>query len=79
VLFWVMRHAFNSEDPKGVFCCPPCTLSLLPLYATSSFRWVDCSELKSNVLDAFERRESVFKRSYPEAYAQWAVGLAQDR
>src|SRR5689334_2539736 len=35
VLFWVMRHAFNSADPKGIFCCPPCTLSLLPLYAAS--------------------------------------------
>jgi hypothetical protein len=22
VLFWVMRHAFNSSDPKGIFCCP---------------------------------------------------------
>jgi hypothetical protein len=41
VLFWVMRYAFISNDPKGVFCCPPCTLSLLPLYAASCFRWVD--------------------------------------
>jgi hypothetical protein len=30
VLFWVMRHAFNSGDPKGIFCCPTCTLSLSP-------------------------------------------------
>jgi hypothetical protein len=30
VLFWVMRYAFNSADPKGIFCCPACTLSLLP-------------------------------------------------
>lgn len=40
VLFWVMRHSFHSSDPKGVFCCPACTLSLLPLYAGSWFRWV---------------------------------------
>jgi hypothetical protein len=31
MLFWVMRHAFNSGDAKGIFCCPACTLSLLPL------------------------------------------------
>jgi hypothetical protein len=66
VLFWVMRHAFNSSDPKGVFCCPPCTLSLLPLYATSCFRWVDCDELASNVLGALNAGTSVFARKYPK-------------
>jgi hypothetical protein len=76
VLFWVMRHAFNSDDPKGIFCCPACTLSLLPLYASSCFRWVDCGELASNVLSAFNEGSSVFARTYPKAYAQWAVGLA---
>src|SRR5262249_32681329 len=76
VLFWVMRHAFKSGDPKGIFCCPACTLSLLPLYATSCFRWVDCDELTSNVLRALNEGTSVFARAYPEAYAQWAVSLS---
>ena len=76
VLFWVMRHAFNSRDPKGIFCCPSCTLSLLPLYAASCFRWVDCDELTSNVLGALKEGTSVFARAYPKAYAQWAVRLA---
>src|SRR5262245_14838005 len=76
VLFWVMRHAFNSGNPKGVFCCPACTLSLLPLYAASCFRWVDCDELTSNVLRALKERKSVFARAYPKAYAQWAVSLS---
>lgn len=76
VLFGVMRHAFNSDDPKGIFCCPSCTLSLLPLYAASCFRWVDCEELKSNVLTALNDGASVFARAYPKAYAQWAVGLS---
>ncbi len=76
VLFWVMRHAFNTESPKGIFCCPACTLSLLPLYAASCFRWVNCGELKSNVLESLRRGDSVFKRSYPRAYAQWAVNLS---
>jgi hypothetical protein len=76
VLFWVMRHAFNYPDPKGIFCCPPCTLSLLPLYAASCFRWVDCGELRTNVLTALNEGTSVFARMYPKAYAQWAVSLA---
>ena len=76
MLFWVMRRAFNSGDPKGIFCCPPCTLSLLPLYTASCFRWVDCGELASNVLTALKNGTSVFARSYPKAYAQWAVTLS---
>ena len=76
ILFWVMRHAFNSGDPKGVFCCPACTLSLLPLYAASCFRWVDCGELASNVLSALNEGTSVFARAYPKAYAKWAVSLS---
>src|SRR5262245_44607207 len=76
VLFWVMRHGFNSEDPKGVFCCPACTLSLLPLYATSCFRWVDCEELTSNVLTALKEGTSVFARTHPKAYAQWTLSLS---
>jgi hypothetical protein len=76
VLFWVMRHTFKSDDPKGIFCCPACTLSLLPLYAASCFRWVDCGELTSNVLKALKGGTSVFRRTYPKAYAQWAVSLS---
>jgi hypothetical protein len=77
LMFWVMRHNFNTGDPKGVFCCPACTISLLPLYALRCFRWVDCNELKSAVLDAMMRRQSVFSGEYPKAYAQWAKGFVE--
>src|SRR5262249_17880120 len=76
VLFFVMRHAFNSGDPKGIFCSAACTLSLLPLYAAGCFRWVDCNELASNVLMSLKEGTSVFARAYPKAYAQWAVSLS---
>src|SRR5262249_14371818 len=76
VLFFVMRHAFNSGDPKGIFCCSACTLSLLPLYAAGCFRWVNCNELASNVLKSLKDCTSVFAGAYPNAYAQWAVNLA---
>jgi hypothetical protein len=76
-LFWVMRHHFMTGDPEGVFCCPACTLSLLPLYALDAFRWVKCRELESNVLSALQKNESVFTSSYPEAYAMWAISFTR--
>jgi len=75
LLFFVMRHHFNTNDPKGVFCCPACTLSLLPLYALGCFRWVNCDELTEAVLDSMTHRKSVFRRSSPKLYAQWAAGF----
>ena len=77
LLFWVMRHNFNTGDPKGVFCCPACTISLLPLYALGSFRWVDCNELESAVVETMARRQSVFSGKYPKAYADWAKGFIE--
>jgi hypothetical protein len=47
-----------------------------PLYSAACFRWVNCAELKSNVLGALERGDAVFMRSYPSAYAQWALNLS---
>jgi hypothetical protein len=60
LLFWVMGHNFNTGDPKGVFCCPACTVSLLPLYALGCFRWVDWNELESAVVDAMVRAVSQY-------------------
>ena len=77
LLFWVMRYNFNTGDPKGVFCCPACTISLLPLYALGCFRWVNCNELKSAVIDAMTRRQYVFSGDYPKLYAQWAKGFVE--
>ena len=73
LLFWVMRHHFNTGDPKGVFCCPSCTISLLPLYALECFRWVDCDGLKSAVVGAMKHGDSVFSSGYSKPYAQWAM------
>jgi hypothetical protein len=72
LLFWVMRHNFNTGDPKGIFCCAACSISLLPLYALACFRWVDCKQLKSEMLAAAAARRSVFRSNYPKAYFEWA-------
>src|SRR5262249_213890 len=77
LLFWVMRHNCNTGDPKGLFCCPACTISLLPLYALGCFRWVDCDELKSAVVDAMTCGQYVVGGAYPKAYARWAKGFVE--
>src|SRR5262245_40392423 len=75
LLFWVMRHNFNTGDPKGIFCCAACSISILPLYALGCFRWVDCKQLKSEVLSAVAARRYVFRSTYPKAYFQWAAAF----
>jgi hypothetical protein len=77
LLFRVMRHNFNTGGPKGVFCCPPCTISLLPLYALGCFRWVNCDELKSAVVDAMVRRQSVFNSDYPRGLRSMGSGICR--
>ena len=71
--FWVMREHFNTDAPKGIFCCSTCTLSILPLYRLRAFRWIDCSLMRENVLMAIENRRSVFKGRYRKRYAEWAM------
>ena len=77
LLFWAMRFHFKTNEPKGVYCCAVCSLSILPLYAFGCFRWVDCEELKARVLDALDNRKSVFRGKYPDAYAEWIRRLAR--
>ena len=75
MMFNVMRHHFIGRGLKGEFCCPPCTLSLLPLYTCNCFKWANCRELRTTVLAAMKSRQSVFRRNYSARYAQWALGI----
>ena len=72
VLFYVMRSYFKCGGIKGEFCCPPCTLSLWPLYKTKSFKCVDCKELDRNIEKALDSKKSVFNGGFSEKYAEWA-------
>jgi len=73
LLFFIMRDYFRSGGVKGEFCCPACTLSLLPLYATNCFKWVDCRELETNVKISLEEKRSVFAGTFSQKYADWAL------
>ena len=75
LLFYVMRHQFNYNEIKGEFCCPSCTLSLLPLYTTECFRWVNCIELKQNITTSLTNKTSMFCSNFPEEYSRWAIEI----
>ncbi len=75
ILFFVMRGHFNGGGVKGEFCCPSCTLSLLPLYETDCFKWVSCGELAENVKKSLKNKRSIFSGKYSEKYMLWASSI----
>ena len=75
LLFFVMRHHVNTKSPIGEFCCPTCTLSLLPLYSSNAFKWVDCLEMKNNVLNSLKKKDSIFEGNFHQDYAKWIIQL----
>jgi len=72
----IMRANFTHGTPKGIYCCPTCTLSVFPLYCIHAFKWFDCDLLKKNVLEAYENHTSVFSRKFNEGYGDWAMRFA---
>lgn len=76
LLFFIMRDYFKKQSVMGEFCCPTCTLSLLPLYTSNAFRWVDCEALKENVIQSLVNKQSIFEGNYHKKYAQWIVKLS---
>lgn len=77
VLFGVMRHHYMHDAPKGLFCCATCSLSLLPLYAADSFRYIDCREAEANVREALETGTELFRSGYPKPYAEWSLAASR--
>lgn len=67
--------SFTHENPKGLYCCSTCTLSVFPLYCTNAFAWFDCKQLKSNVLDHLVARTHYFSGQYKQRYANWATSF----
>ncbi len=75
LLFYIMRDFMNSGRVKGEYCCPTCTLSVLPLYLTKCFKWVVCEDLAQQVMSALEDQRDMFVRPYSRKYADWALSF----
>lgn len=68
----IMNSHFTHGEEKGFYCCPTCTLSVLPLYGVRAFRSLNCDELEQNVVSAVLERKGRFAANFSQKYAQWA-------
>jgi hypothetical protein len=71
--FYIMRSSFHAGHVKGFYCCPTCTISVLPLYCLRAFDAFDCDELRDNVVRMMENGEGRFQARYSRRYADWAL------
>lgn len=69
----IMRAHFLHGDPKGVFCCPPCTLAVLPVLEAGAIHWLDGRKLAPEVRVLIEKRGWRFARFKNTAMLRWAL------
>jgi hypothetical protein len=73
----IMNSHFTHGAEKGFYCCPTCTLSVLPLYCVGAFRGLDCDELKNNVVSAVRERKGRMAANFSQKYARWAFRFVE--
>lgn len=69
----IMRAHFHHGDPKGVFCCPPCTLAVLPVLEARALRWLDGRDLAPSVRGLIESRQWRFATFRNARMLDWAL------
>lgn len=72
--FGIMRSHFHLGYPKGVHCCAPCTLAVLPVLDTGAIRYFDCRELSKSVTRLVRQRQWRFARPVDPRLVRWALG-----
>jgi hypothetical protein len=69
----IMRAHFHHGDPKGMFCCPPCTLAAFTVLEAGALRWIDGRKLAPSVRGLIESRQWKFTRFRNPAMLEWAL------
>lgn len=64
---------FRQGDPKGAYCCPKCTLAVLPLYRCRAIHWFDCRELEASVRALIEKRAWRFSSHLDARMLEWSL------
>ena len=70
----IMRSHFHHDDPKGTFCCVPCTLAVIPVLDAGAIRYFECRKLAGEVKRLVRQRGWRFARPTDPLMAQWALG-----
>jgi hypothetical protein len=72
--FGIMRSHFHHGYPKGVHCCVPCTLAVLPVLEAGAIRYFDCRELAGAVRGLVRQRQWRFAKPADPRMVRWALG-----
>jgi hypothetical protein len=70
----ISLSVFRHGDPPGAYCCPTCTLAVLPLFERRAIHWFDCRPLESNVRALIARRGWRFRAKVDPRMIDWALG-----
>ena len=76
VLFWVMRHAFNSSDPKGFSVARHALFPCFPCMRPPAFAGLIATNWHPMSSEPWTKVHRFFARAYPKAYAEWAVSVS---
>jgi len=76
--FGIMRSHFHNQYPKGVHCCPQCTLAVIPVLDAGAIRYFDCRELSRAVRLLVRKRKWRFARRVDPRMVAWALGDAAE-
>ncbi len=77
--FRIMRSHFHNGHPKGVFCCVPCTLAVLPVLDAGAIRYFDCGELSRSVTRLIRQRGWRFGKPLDAPMVRWSLGRKELR
>ena len=69
----IALSAFRHDDPRGAYCCPACTLAVLPLYECRAIHWFDCRELEGAVRTIVSSRAWRFAARIDARMVNWAL------
>jgi hypothetical protein len=71
--FAIMRSHFHRGFPRGVHCCPPCTLAVYPVLKAGAIRYFDCRELAHSVRELITKRQWRFAKFANHKMISWAL------
>jgi hypothetical protein len=72
--FGIMRSHFHLRLAKGVHCCVPCTLAVVPVLEAGAIRYFDCRELSLAVRQVIRQRQWRFAKAADPRIMRWAFG-----
>ena len=72
--FGIMRSHFHHGYPKGMHCCVPCTLAVIPVLGAGAIRYFDCAELSEAVRHLVVERRWRFAKPSNARMVRWALG-----